>query len=191
MAVQKKSTKSKNLVSEKTLRQQQGGLLNAAEGGASRKEINDRNRNFGKAVERNVAKILDSENGSSQRVPGSGAFKFSNKNLTGDVEVRDASGREFLKVECKGVSTLTPKGDRTFTLRKDVLDQAFKEARDAQELAAVWIHWLGVSYEQEDHVVVPGDEGEAHALIPSSMFIQLVELAKLGSVVEEKGFTSG
>lgn len=164
-------------VSEKTLRQQQTAITNTA--GQSRKEINQRNREFGKSIERNVAKLLEGE-----RTPGSGAFKFSNRNLTGDVEVKDRGGRDFLKVECKGTSVITPSGKRTYTLQKDVIDQTLSEAVAAGELPMLWIHWESAEYGLEDHVIVPGKEGEAHWLIPSSMAVELVRLARIGHDTE-------
>lgn len=134
-----------------------------------RKAQNNINRNFGKSVERQVAKIVGGE-----RTPMSGAVKNSNRNLTGDVEVKDALGRDFMKLEVKGTSNSTPKGDKTFTLKKSVLDQTFYEAEEAHEIGALYIHWKGGSYEQEDYVI-----------LESKHFIRLIELAKLGVLVEE------
>src|SRR4051812_31607432 len=76
----------------------------------TRTEINARNRNFGKSVERSVAKLTGGD-----RVPASGAIKTSNLDLTGDVQVKDAAGRPLIKIESKGTSALTPSGDKTFT----------------------------------------------------------------------------
>ena len=144
---------------------------------------NNRNRNFGKAVEREVAALVGGE-----RTPGSGAFKHSNRNLTGDVEVRDGLGRGLAKIECKGVSVITPSGERTFTLKRHVLDQAFQEADIQREIPVVWVHWHQGRY-VDDAVIVPADpkSGESAAIIPAKWFIELIELAKLGAVVREKG----
>lgn len=149
--------------------------------GKTRKEINDRNRNFGKSVERNVAALTGGE-----RTPMSGAVKHGSRNLTGDVEVKDLLGRDFVKIECKGASIVTPTGDKTFTLKKSVIDQTFQEAKDAGEIGILWVHWANNQY-IEDHVLVPGSNGEAHAMTPARMFIELLELAKLGAAVREKG----
>lgn len=168
----------KGQVSEKTLKQQQTALTNTA--GRSRTEINARNREFGKSIERNVSKLWDDAN----RIPGSGAFKTSNLNLKGDVSVKDQGGRRFVKIECKGSSVITPKGRRTFTLEKDVIDQTLNEALEVGELPMLWIHWENATYATEDHVIVPGKEGEAHWLIPSSLAVELVRLAQIGHNVE-------
>ena len=158
-------------------------VTNTSSANPNRKEINERNRNFGKAVERNVAKLVGGE-----RTPGSGAFKQSNRNLTGDVEVRDNAGNGLAKIECKGVSVLTPSGEKQFALKKSVLDQTFKEARAVNEIPVLWIHWLDNQY-IEDHAVIPGDpeKGEAHALIPARYLVELIRLAQIGQVVDEKG----
>lgn len=148
---------------------------------STRKEQNERNRRFGKDVERQVAKHVGGE-----RTPGSGAFKFSNRNLTGDVQVNDAMGRGLCKIECKGVSIISAKGEKTFTLKKSVLDQAFQEADKQGELGVVWIHWLNGSYDNDDFVAMMDDGGDAY-LFRSRHFKRLIELAKLGAVVEEKG----
>jgi hypothetical protein len=146
-----------------------------------RTQQNKRNRNYGKDVERSVAKKVGGE-----RTPGSGAFKFSNRNLTGDVQVNDALGRGLCKIECKGVSVISAKGEKTFTLKKSVLDQAFKEADVQGESGVVWIHFLNNNYD-EDFVAFMDEKGDAY-MIRSRHFVRLLDLAKLGAVVEEKGF---
>jgi hypothetical protein len=146
-----------------------------------RTQQNKRNRNYGKDVERSVAKKVGGE-----RTPGSGAFKFSNRNLTGDVQVNDALGRGLCKIECKGVSVISAKGEKTFTLKKSVLDQAFKEADVQGEIGVVWIHFLNNNYD-EDFVAFMDEKGDAY-MIRSRHFVRLLDLAKLGAVVEEKGF---
>lgn len=158
-------------------------VTNTSSANPDRKEINARNRQFGKSVERNVAKLVGGE-----RTPGSGAFKLSNRNLTGDVEVRDNAGNPIAKFECKGVSTITPKGDKTFTLKKSVIDQTFKEAHVAHEIPVLWIHWFENNY-IDDHVIIPGDKerGEANALLPARYLVELLRLAQIGKVVDEKG----
>jgi len=110
--------------------------------------INRRNKSFGKKVEQAVAKYLGGE-----RTPGSGAFKRSNRNLTGDVEVDDNLGYPFLKVECKGVSTRDSGGEEVYTLRRRVLDQAVAEADASREIGAVWVHWHLGQY-AHDHVIL-------------------------------------
>lgn len=132
------------------------------------KERNERNRNFGKSVEQRVATMTG-----GARTPMSGAIKNSNWNLTGDVEVKDASGRDFVKIEVKGTSTITPKGDKTFTLKKSVLDQAVQEADDAGEIGLVYLHWLNAKYEEDDYVI-----------FKTRHFLRLLELAKLGAAME-------
>ena len=64
----------------------------------------------GSRVERLVAKELG-----TQRTVGSGAFKQSNKNLTGDMDVRDNEGKEFIKLEVKYSGTINTKGERSYT----------------------------------------------------------------------------
>lgn len=146
----------------------------------TRKEQNNRNRNFGKDVERQVAKKTGGE-----RTPGSGAFKFSNRNLTGDVQVNDELGRGLCKIECKGVSIINAKGEKTFTLKKSVLDQAFQEADKQGEIGVVWIHFLNNNYD-DDFVAFVDEQGDAY-VTRSRHFVRLLDLAKLGAVVEEKG----
>ena len=114
-------------------------------------ERNRINRGFGKGVERNVARILGGD-----RVPMSGAYKGEGFELKGDVRVKDASGeRTIALVECKGSSAITPKGDKTFTLKKSVLDQAEREAAELGAIGAVWVHWRGANYRQDDYVILP------------------------------------
>lgn len=158
-------------------------VTNTSSANPDRKEINARNRQFGKSVERNVAKLVGGE-----RTPGSGAFKLSNRNLTGDVEVRDNAGNGLAKFECKGVSVITPSGDKTFTMKKSVLDQAFSEAHAAHEIPIVFIHWFENDY-LNDHAIVPGDAAkrESHGLIPARYLVELIRLAQIGQVVDRLG----
>jgi len=149
---------------------------------ADRKEINRLNRGFGKSVERAVAKLVGGE-----RTPGSGAFKTSDRNLTGDVAVWDAEGVGLAKIECKGTSTITPKGDKTFTMKKSVMYQTWFEAIAADELPILWVHWKNGDY-LDDAVMVVGDPAtdEVHPLVPARMFLELIRLAKLGAVVDRE-----
>lgn len=101
---------------------------------------------------------------------------MSNKNLKGDVHVDDVEGHPFLYVECKGTGRLTPNGEHTFTLKRSVLDQMFRESKDQSQLGVVWLHWKNANYETDDYAII-----EAHHLI------ELVRLAKLGSRVDRKG----
>src|SRR6478735_277456 len=147
-----------------------------------RTQQNKRNRDFGKAVERQVAKVVGGE-----RTPGSGAFKNSNRNLTGDVQVNDELGRGLCKIECKGVSVISAKGEKTFTLKKSVLDQAFQEADKQGEIGLLWIHWFNGSYMEDDYVAFMDNVGDAYVM-RSRHLVRLLDLAKIGAVVEEKGF---
>lgn len=116
-----------------------------------RREINRKNRGFGKSVERNVARVLGGE-----RVPLSGAVKSDKWTLTGDVRVTSHDGERLVAIlECKGTSAITPKGDKTFTLKKSVLDQARDEAAREGAIGAVWVHWKQGKYRQDDYVILP------------------------------------
>lgn len=133
-----------------------------------RTEQNRVNRGFGKSIEREVAKLTG-----GSRVPGSGAFKQSVHNLTGDVEIFDDQGRVIMRVECKGTSAITPKGDKSFVLKKSVLDQAKKEAEATNVVGVVWVHWRDAEYKKDDYVI-----------IPSAHFLQLVDWARTGAALE-------
>lgn len=122
-------------------------------------------------MEYQVSKILGGE-----RVPGSGAFKQSNKNLKGDIHVSDVDGHPFFYVECKGTGTLTPKGEHSFTLKRSVLEQMFRESTDQRQIGAVWIHWKHANYLAEDF-----------AILEARHFAELVRLAKLGARIDRKG----
>lgn len=131
--------------------------------GRTRKEINNTNRNFGKSVERTVAKLVR-----GNRVIGSGAIKTSIWNLVGDVQVRFDDGNQVLSlIECKGTSGITPKGDKTYTLKKSVLDQCMKEGDIVGGVGVVWLHWKNANYEADDY-----------AIIPVSHFMRLLEFAR-------------
>lgn len=134
----------------------------------ARAEINNRNRNFGKSIEREVAKRTGGE-----RTPGSGAIKNSVKNLEGDVRVRDADNRrDIIVIECKGSSGLTPSGDKSFTLKKSVLEQMVNEAEIVGAIGALFIHWKHEEYDT-DFVVIRSDH-----------FYRLVELARKGATLD-------
>ena len=134
-------------------------------------ERNRRNRGFGKGVERAVANILG-----GQRVPLSGAVKGREWTLLGDVHVKNGRGENVAVVECKGTSGITPKGEKTFVLKKSVLDQAQQEAESMDAVGAVWVHWRGANYRQDDYVI-----------LPSGVFIELVEMLKERGDGGEKG----
>lgn len=144
------------------------GGQRAAPKDGQRAEINNANRKFGRKVEQAVAKMTGGD-----RTPLSGAAKQSNRNLTGDVEVEDALGRPMLKIECKGTAGITPSGEKTFTLKKSVLDQMVEEADAASEIGCVWLHWKNGEYGKDDYVIVA-----------SRHFLQLLEWAKVGRGVE-------
>lgn len=163
-----KTTKSKSKAGKASGKPSKGVDMDAvAERMRTRKEINDANRALGKSTERQVAKLTGGE-----RTPLSGAVKFSNRNMTGDVEVKDVRGRDFVKIEVKATSAITPSGDKSFSLKKSVLDQMFREAEDAGEVGACYIHWKNADYTQDDYVV-----------LKSKHFLEFLELAKVGSSV--------
>lgn len=117
-------------------------------------------RKAGDRVERIVADKLG-----EKRTVGSGAFKSSNKNLTGDIDVRDNEGKDFIKLEVKMTGSVTTTGDKSYTLTSKVLDQMVKEAEDAHELGALVIHFKG---------------GKEYVAMSFEHWNQLLELAKLG-----------
>lgn len=114
----------------------------------------------GDRVERLVAKDLG-----EQRTVGSGAFKYSNKNLTGDIDVRDNEGRDFVKLEVKYSGQVNAKGEKSYVLTTSVLDQMEKEAHDAGELGALVLQYKG---------------GKRYAIMTFEDFQKIIELAKLG-----------
>lgn len=130
---------------------------------AKRQRQNNINRNFGKSIERNVAKLTGGE-----RVPMSGAIKNSVHNLEGDVQVRSPDGKKVLSlIECKGTSGITPKGEKVFSLQKKFLDQMKKEGRAMHALPVLWLHWREANYTEDDYVI-----------IPSKDFLELLETLK-------------
>lgn len=153
---------------------EQLGRTNSPDGthDTSAAERGRRNKQFGTSTERAVAKITGGE-----RTVGSGAIKTSNRNLTGDVEIRDAdNAQDIIKIEVKGVSSITPSGDKTFILKKSVLDQAMSEADVVKEVGVVWLHWKNASYGVDDY-----------AILSSTHFLQFLEWAKIGAAVERRG----
>lgn len=102
---------------------------------------------------------------------------MSNKNLKGDVHVPDLAGSDFLYVECKGTGRIDPKGEHSFTLKRSVLEQMFRESNDQRQLGVVWLHWKHANYEADDYAII-----EARDLV------ELVRLAKIGAVVDRKGY---
>ena len=122
-------------------------------------------------MEYTVSKLLGGE-----RVPGSGAFKMSNKNLKGDIHVDDVDGHPFLYVECKGTGRIDPKGEHSFVLKRSVLEQMFIESTEQRQLGVLWLHWKHANYEADDY-----------AIIEARHLVELVRLAKLGSRVDRKG----
>lgn len=118
----------------------------------------------GKAVEREVATLVG-----GSRIPMSGAVKFGPHNLTGDVRVPDAKGRELAKLEVKMTGTITPSGDASYTLKRSVLQQMINEAKATGELGALWLHWKHGPYLQ-DYVIIGAED-----------FVRLLDLAKIGA----------
>jgi hypothetical protein len=125
-------------------------------------------RRSGDRVERMVAKNLG-----GSRTPGSGAIKDSNRNLTGDVEVPDALGRFFLKMEVKASGIISAKGEKNYSLSKKVLDQMFNEAEASKELGMLWIHFKGQNIE------------DGYGIIQGKHLKELIELAKIGHALKK------
>ena len=91
-------------------------------------------RDQGNRAERLIAKYLDGE-----RIVGSGAYKFSNKNLVGDVDVW-IGPRPYLKLEVKTTGKTGPNGP-VYSLTSKVLEQMEREAEQYKELGCVWVHY--------------------------------------------------
>lgn len=89
---------------------------------------------------RRVEKIVATKLGEKPTI-GSGAFKQSNKNLTGDVDVRDNEGRDYIKLEIKATSAVNAAGEKTYSLQEKVLKQMEEEAHANRELGALVIHY--------------------------------------------------
>lgn len=101
---------------------------------------------------------------------------MTNKNLLGDVHVADDDGHDFLYVECKGTGRIDPKGEHTFTLKRGVLEQMFRESTTQKQIGVLWLHWKHANYLADDYAIM-----EARDLV------ELVRLAKIGSAQERKG----
>lgn len=106
-------------------------------------------RDQGNRAERLVAKYVNGE-----RVVGSGAYKYSNKNLLGDVDVWVAA-RPYLKIEVKTTGRTGPSGP-VYSLPYLVLKQMREEAEQYNELGCVWVHYKN-NRPQNDLVVFPHD----------------------------------
>lgn len=131
-----------------------------------RRQQNNANRQFGKYAERKVAKAVGGE-----RTPLSGAAKYSNRNLTGDVEVRDGLGRDFMKIEVKSSAVVDAQGQKSFTIKLPVLQQAFREAHEAHEIGCVAFTFKG-----DGHIYYIFSDEDIH---------ELIEKAKLGALYEQ------
>lgn len=105
-------------------------------------------RNIGNRAERLVAKYLD-----GQRVVGSGAYKFSNKNLLGDVDIQ-VDGRDYLKVEVKATGRSHETRGQYYVVTEKVLNQMEREAEQYQQLGCLWIHFKN-STPSADFVIFP------------------------------------
>ena len=120
-------------------------------------------RQSGNRVEKLVARNLGGE-----RTVGSGAFKNTNHNLTGDMEIYDNEKAPFIKFEVKASGALSAAGEKSFVMKKDVLDQMVKEAKDAGELGALFLHFKGQSIE------------DGYVIMQNKDWKEYLELAKLG-----------
>lgn len=118
----------------------------------------------GKSVEREIAALVG-----GNRIPMSGAIKRGPYNLTGDIAVKDAAGREYMKIESKMTGAINPKGESIYTLNEKVLRQMYEEAQATGELGALWIHWKHKAYNR-DYVILVADD-----------FMKLLEDAKVGA----------
>ena len=120
-------------------------------------------RRSGNRVERLVAKSLGGE-----RTVGSGAYKHTNHNLTGDVEVRDNEGRDWLKLEVKATGAVTSKGEKSYCIKLTELEQMQREAHEANEKGALIFHFKGQPIEK------------AWAILSMEDLKELIDEAKLG-----------
>jgi hypothetical protein len=125
-------------------------------------------RQQGARVERMVAK----HTGGTKTI-GSGAFKNTNHNLEGDVEVPDADGKPLVKLEVKACGVISAKGEKSYALSKNMLDQMVKEAEAVNEIGAAWIHYKGQSIE------------EGYIIMQAKHWTRFLELAKLGATLEK------
>ena len=162
-----------------TLKEQIGAVdpadLDPAE---TRREINNRNRKRGKSAEREIARLLGGE-----VVAGSGAIKNSNKNLLMDVQVRDAlNQRDIIAVEVKSTAAISAKGERSFNLKKSVLDQAFSEADKMEMIGLLWVHWVNLRYGTDDYQIWRSEDS-----------VRIIDFARWGyllaGLVDDYGLT--
>lgn len=116
----------------------------------------------GDRAEREIGKLLG-----EKRTVGSGAFKNTNKNLEGDMDVRDKNGKEFIKLEIKYTGSLTTTGEKSYTLTEKVCKQMIEEAHAAGELGALVVHFKN---------------GKKFVLMEVNDWHKLVELARIGNV---------
>lgn len=142
-------------------KESQTGRENKKKGGLGPRKSGDR-------VERMVAKQTG-----GQRNIGSGAFKNTNKNLEGDVDIPDADGRPLVKLEVKASGVISAKGERTYALSKSVLDQMVREAEMNKEIGALWLHFKGQTLE------------EGYLIMQARDWLRFLELAKLGASVQK------
>lgn len=120
-------------------------------------------RRSGDRVERMVAKELG-----GSRTPGSGSIKDSNRNLKGDVEIPDINNEFFIKMEVKASGLISAKGEKSYTLTTDVLEQMFNEAEESGEVGVLWIHFKGQAIR------------DGYGILKGEHLKELIELAKIG-----------
>ena len=125
-------------------------------------------RRSGDRVEKIVARNLGGE-----RTIGSGAFKNTNHNLTGDVEVYDNERQPFIKLEVKASGIISANGEKVYSLAKSTLDQMVREADEAKEIGAMFLHFKGQSVE------------DGYIIMQNRHWKELLELAKLGRTIQK------
>lgn len=106
-------------------------------------------RAAGNRVEKKIADSLG-----EKRTVGSGAFKNTNKNLEGDVDIHDLEGRAYVKLEIKMTGQQNTKGEKVYSLSEKVLKQMEEEAHRAGELGALVVHYKN----GKTYVVMPFDD---------------------------------
>lgn len=120
-------------------------------------------REVGKQAERQVAKKMGGE-----RIPASGAIKTGPFDLTGDVQIKDADGRPYIKAEVKVCGTIDTQGRKSFRVTWEVVDQMIQEAEKSGQLGILDVHFKGESY---DHDLI---------VMKAAHFRQFLEEAKVG-----------
>jgi hypothetical protein len=113
---------------------------------------------------RRIERVIATKLGEKPTV-GSGAFKSSNKNLTGDVDVRDNEGKDYVKLEIKMTGAVNAAGDKVYALQEKVLKQMEEEAHANRELGALVIHYKN---------------GKQYVVMPFADWMSMLEDAKLG-----------